>query len=219
MALDQENWGTIVDDAALIGCGFVIGYDVKFEGHFEHLNPACDNEGAVWTSDVRSFEPQAIVVGDGMVGFLLAHDQRQGLVSRSGRNTIPWSQTRILDLIHTLRAVSTAAPVYFLSVPWMQPPALPDGQPDPVASAASHNEINRLIQSATQSSATTHFVDISPYITPAGHFQADVGGGTCRMSDGVHLYYRVGIHYVQTDCGKAPQRGVLSMIRQDLVEK
>ena len=96
-------------------------------------------------------------------------------------------ENRILGLIHRLRTVS-AAPIYFLSVPWMQPPALPNGQPRPAASKANHEEINRLIRSATQSSTTTHFVDISPYITPAGHFQADVGGGICRASDGVHLY-------------------------------
>jgi len=218
MALGQEDWGTIVDDAALIGCGFVIGYDVKFEGVLAHLNPACDNEAAVWTSDVRSFEPQAIVVEmgwwdsyrhmiNGKLSFL-TQLQYDSLV-----------ENRILGLIHTLRAVS-AAPIDFLSVPWMQPPALPNGQPEPAASAASHNEINSLIQSATKSSTTTQFVDISPYITPAGQFQADVGGGICRMSDGVHLYDSSGTtNYVHTECGKALQGGILSMIRQDLMKK
>ena len=218
MSLDQEDWGTIIDDAGLNGCGFVTGYDVTFEGSVTPMNPLCNSEAAIWTSDVRSFEPQAIVVEmgwwdsfrhtiNGNVSFL-TQPQYDSLVEQ-----------RILGLIHSLRAVS-AAPIYFLSVPWMQPPALPNGRPEPAASTASHNEINSLIESATRSSTTTHFVDISPYLTPAGHFQADVGGGICRTSDGVHLFYSFRpLHYVHTECGKTLQRGVLSMIRQDLAKK
>ena len=148
MSLGQEDWGTIVDDAGLLGCGFVTGYDLKFEGHVIPMNPHCNNEAAVWISDIRSFEPQAIVVDmgwwdsfrhivNGKVSFL-AQPHYDSLVEQ-----------RILALIDSLRAVS-AAPIYFLSVPWMQPPALPKGQPEPAASTASHDEINSLIQSATR---------------------------------------------------------------------
>jgi hypothetical protein len=224
MFLDQEDFGTIVDDAGILGCGFVTGYDVEFRSpffpnkRFVPLNAPCNNEAAVWTSDVRSFQPQAIVTEmgwwdsyrhliNGKVSFL-TQPQYDSLVEQ-----------RILGLIHSLRSV-TGAPIYFLSVPWMQPAALQNGQPEPAASTASHNEINSLIRLAAQSSTTTHFVDISRYITPAGHFQADVGGGICRTSDGIHLYNGSGkSHSVHTECGKALQRGVLSMIRQDLLTK
>jgi hypothetical protein len=216
MNIDQEDWGAIVDVVATDGCGFVTGYDVNYLGRFIPMNRSCNNDAAVWTSDVRSFRPQAIVVEMGwwdsfphMINgkvSLLSDPRYDSLVER-----------QILGLTHSLRIVS-AAPIYFLSVPWMQPSALPNGRPEPAASRASHNEINRLIRSAALSSTTTHFVNISPYITPAGHFQADVEGRICRASDGVHLYYGAGLHYVQTECGKALQRGVLSMIRQDLVK-
>jgi hypothetical protein len=214
MSLDQNNWGTIVDAVGMNGCGFVTGFDFRYMGRFTPVRRACKSEAAVWTSDVRSFRPQAIVVEmgwwdsfphliNGKVSFL-TQPRYDSLVEK-----------RVLGFIHSLRAAS-AAPIYFLSVPWMQPPALPNGQPEPAASTAYHNEINSLIQSATRSSTTTHFVDISPYITPAGLFQADVGGGICRARDGVHLYY---LNYVHTQCGKALQRGILSMIRQDLAGK
>jgi hypothetical protein len=223
MSLDQEDWGTLVDVAAVNGCGFVTGYDVEFKSpffpkkRFVGLNPQCNNEAAIWTSDVRSFEPQAIVVEMGWWDSY-RHMINGKVTSLTQPQYDSLVEQRILGLIHNLRAVS-AAPIYFLSVPWMHPPALPNGQPEPAASTASHNEINNLIQSATQSSTTTHFVDISPYVTPACHFQTDVGGGICREIDGVHLYLGVGLHYVHTECGKALQRGILSMIRQDLVTK
>ena len=54
----------------------------------------------------------------------------------------------------------------------------------------------------------------------AAVWTSDVGGGICRVLDGVHLYYGPGApDYVHTECGKALQGGILSMIRQDLVKK
>jgi hypothetical protein len=218
LAINEEDWGTLVKSDAILGCGFVTGYDINFAGPFAPMNPSCDNEAAIWASDVRSFGPQAIVVEmgwwdsvphmiNGKVSFL-TQPKYDSLVEK-----------RILGLIHSLRTVS-AAPIYFLSVPWMQPPALPNEPTPPDASAAFHREINSLIHSATRTSATTYFVDISPYITPAGHFQADVDGGICRSSDGVHLYYGPNpLHLVHTQCGKALQRGLLSMIRLELAGK
>ncbi len=216
MNLDQENWGSIVEVAAIAGCGFVTGYDVNYMGSYVPMNRSCHNEAAVWTSDVQRFGAQAIVVEMGW------WDSYQRMINgKVSSLTQPQYDSlvekRIRGLIQSLRTVSVA-PIYFLSVPWMQPPALPNGQPEPAASTASHNEINTLIQSATRSSTMTHFVDISPYITPAGQFQADVGGGICRASDGIHLYYGVGFAYVHTECGEALQRGILSMIRQDLTK-
>jgi hypothetical protein len=218
MSLDEADWGTIVDNAGVDGCGFVTGYNVEFlKGRFTPLPAYCNTEAAGWISEIRSFKPQAIVVEKGWwdsfphmikgnVSFL-TQPRYDALVKQ-----------QILGLIHSLRTVS-AAPIYFLSVPWMQPNGLQSGEPEPAASAAFHNEINRLIRSATQSATATHFVDISPYITPAGHFQSDVGDDICRTSDGIHLYYSPGnLHYVHTKCGKALQQGVLSLIRQGLAK-
>jgi hypothetical protein len=218
MSLNQENWGTVVDVAGIDGCGFVTGYDVKYMGGFIPMNRACNNDAAVWRFDIRNFRPQAIVVEMGWWdSFQHMINGKASILTQPKYDALVKHQ--IAGLIHSLRIVS-AAPIYFLSVPWMDPPALPNGQPEPAAATASHNEINSLILSATQSSTTTHFVDISPYITPAGQFQADVGGGICRASDGVHLYYSPGSFlFVHTKCGKALQRGVLSMIRQDLVRQ
>ena len=223
MSLGQEDWGTIVDDASHTWMRIRHRIRREFRALFSEgddysdLNPHCNNETAIWTSDVRSFEPQAIVVDMGWWDSY-RHIINGKVSSLTQPHYDSLVEQRILALIDNLRAVSPA-PIYFLSVPWMQPPRLPNGQPEPAASTASHDEINGLIQSATQSSTTTYFVDISPYVTPAGHFQADVDGGICRASDGVHLYDGVGLRYARTQCGKALQRGVLSLIRQDLATK
>ncbi len=213
LSLDQEDWGTLIENAAINGCGFVTGYDVRItprSGSFA-LGSQCESEATIWVSDVRSFGPQAIVVEMGWWdSFPHVIKGKESDLSQPRYDARVESGIR--GLIRKLRTVS-AAPIYFLSVPWMRPPILPNGQPRPAASTANHVEVNRLIRSAARSSPSTHFIDISPYITPTGHFQTNVGGGVCRTSDGVHLYYT---NYVHTECGKALQRGVLSIIRENL---
>jgi len=215
MSMAQEDWGTLIDNVALDGCGFVTGYSIEHLGAYTPMNHSCDNEVATWASDARSFKAQAIVVELGW------WDSFDHMINGSAATLLQpqyddMVEQKILALIAGLRTAS-AAPIYFLSVPWMDPPET-NGQPEPAASAASHNEINALIEQAAKSSRTTHFVDVSPYITPAGSFQTNVDGGICRNSDGVHLYYAPAgtLDYVHTRCGMALQRGVLSLIREDL---
>jgi hypothetical protein len=220
MSLHQEDWGTLVDDGSLIGCGFVTGHSVDYLGTWVPMNPHCDHEAATWTAAARSFKPQAVVVEMGWWDSLrhLINGHVESLAEPRYDSMV---EQQIVDLIRGIRSASSA-PMYFLSVPWMDPPALPNGQEEPGASAASHDEINDLIKAATKSSDGVHFVDVSPYITPSGHYQTDVDGGVCRASsDGVHLYYGPPntFDYVQTRCGMALQNGILSMIREDLADK
>ena len=65
------------------------------------------------------------------------------------------------------------------------------------------------VAATTQSSNRIHYVNISPYITPSGQYQADIGGGICRENDGVHFDYLSPATpcYLHTDCGKALQMG------------
>ena len=217
MSLDQENWGTLIFDASLNGCGFATGYSVDVLGNVTTMNPKCATELTYWTKTAHLFKPQAIIVELGW------WDSFQHVINgqMTSLSQLPYDvmvEQRINGLITSLRSVSKA-PIYFLSVPWMNPGSLPNGQPEPAASAASHDEINALIQATTHSSKTIHFVDISPYITPSGKYESDVDGGVCRASDGVELYYSPPgpLRYVQTQCGKALQRGVLSIIREGLV--
>jgi hypothetical protein len=217
MSLDQDNWGTVVDVVGIDGCGFVTGYDVKYLGAWVPMNRACSKDVSAWDSAIRSFRPQAIVVEMGWWdSYQHMIDGRAGFLTQPKYDAVV--KRRIVGFTHSIEAASPA-PIYFLSVPWMQPTALSQGRPELPASSAFHNEINSLIRSATQATGT-HFIDVSPYVTPAGHFQANVGGGICRASDGVHFYVARGrFLYVHTECGRALQRGILSMIRQSLMKE
>lgn len=216
LSLNEQNWGTLVQNAGLSECGYLTGYNVEDLGTVTALNPKCAQERLVWVKDARAFKPQAIVVEMGWWDSF-QHLIDGGVSSLGQPQYDSMVQQQIVGLISSLRSASSA-PIYFLSVPWMDPGPLSNGQREPAASAASHEEINILIKAATQASKTVHFVDVSRYITPAGHYESTVDGGRCRATDGVGLYDSSPgtLRYVQTQCGKALQRGILATIRQDL---
>ncbi len=209
MAWHEQNWGALVDDAALNGCGFITGGRLDVTGSFVAINSHCNTEGAQWVADVKSFKPQAIVIEMGW--WDSQEHQVNGAVASLGQSGYDSElQQQMVGLVHLLQG-ATAAPIFLLSVPWMDPPAWPNGQTDPGASAADHTEINSLLATTAESAPSVHFIDVSKYLTPSGQFEANVGGQPCRDSDGVHLDYQVYTH-----CGAALAGGVLSTVRQAL---
>jgi hypothetical protein len=185
-------------------------------GAITPTDPKCAGNLKVWTKDAHRFKPQAIVVEMGWWDSY-QHLINGAVVSLSQLSYVAMVEQQIHALINGLRSAS-GAPIYFLSVPWMNPGQLPNGQPEPAASATSHDDINSLLQTVAQSSDAVHFVNVSPFVTPYGRYEAQVGGGQCRAADGIELYYTApgALRYVQTPCGKALQKGLLSTIRQGL---
>jgi hypothetical protein len=216
MSINEENWGTLIENASVKDCGFVTGYSVVDLGNVTPTNSQCNGALKVWTKDAHRFKPQAIVVEMGWWDSF-QHLINGAVVSLSQLQYVAMVEQQMHALINGLRSAS-AAPIYFLSVPWMNPGQLPNGQPEPAASATSHDDINSLIQTVAQSSDAVHFVNVAPFITPSGAYEAQVGGGQCRSADGIELYYTApqALRYVQTPCGKALQKGLLSTIRQGL---
>ena len=217
MSLNQSNWGTLIDNASLNGCGFITGYSLDVLGQITAMNPRCTNESEYWEKTTHLFRPQAIIIELGW------EDSFQHLINGQMTSLNQLSYVQMLEqhvksLVASLRAVCST-PIYFLSVPWSNPGPLPNGQSEPAASATSHDDINTVIKAIASSSKNVHFVDISRYITPSGKYATDVDGGVCRGTDGVELYFSApgAVRYVQTRCGKALQRGVLSIIRKALV--
>jgi hypothetical protein len=217
MAMDEENWGTVVDDGAILGCAFVLGYEVNGSGKFGNLNTACNNEVTTWQNDILSFKPQALVIELGW------WDSMQHLI-----NGKVWQLgetayddlvlSRMKSLINSLD-VGTKPLVYLLTVPWMDPAPFSNRQHQIAATSAFHDEINNLLSQAAAANPTrVHVIDISPYITPSGHYQLNVDGQPCRTPDGVHLLVQPAgsSQWVSTPCGRALQKGALSIIRQAL---
>jgi hypothetical protein len=220
MSLNQENWGTLIENASLKDCGFVTAYSVIDLGSVTAMSPTCAAADLTTSArDMRRFKPEAVVVQMGW------WDSFQHLINGS---TVALGQPLYDTLVEhqirspraDLRSISTAA-IYLLSVSWMMPVPLANGLQESAASSASPDETNALIKAATQSSKAVHFVSISPYITPSGQYDSNVHGGTCRASDGIDLYCSSPgpLRYVQTQCGLALQRGVLSLIRQNLADR
>ncbi len=217
LSIDEQNWGTNIKNAALLGCGFVTGYEANSTGQFGDEDPHCTTEAASWVAQERQFKPQAVLVEMGW------WDSQQHLIDGNIESLADPSydamvMQSIQNLINNLRTASRA-PIFFLSVPWMSPPTWSNGHENPAVTPASHDEINALIETATHTSSTLHFVDISPYITPSGQYQQDVGGQVCRSPDGVHMFALVPgslLRYEVTRCGRALQRGLLSLVRGTL---
>ena len=95
--------------------------------------------------------------------------------------------------------------ILLLSVPWTQPPSLPDGAPAPAASPARHAQINAMLrQAASRSPGQVKVLDIDSVVSPANHYQATLNGQLCRF-DGVHftLY-----------CAKQLEPSVLGTVRK-----
>jgi len=44
MSLNQEEWGTLIEDASLNDCGFVTGYSAEDLGNTTAMNPKGDGE-------------------------------------------------------------------------------------------------------------------------------------------------------------------------------
>lgn len=215
LGIDEQNWGVLLDNQSILGCGFVTGFEVNFDGSFIQQDPQCATALATWQKDVESFKPQVVVVEMGW------WDSMQHLVGgRVAQLGQTWYDWAVLDaMVATVRALHLhgSPRVILLTVPWMHPPKFPNGQSQPAASAAFHYKINALLaQAVKETPAISSLFSVSPSITPAGHFELYVGGAQCRRTDGVHLYVGHGLGPVSTPCGRALQRGLLSAIREYL---
>ena len=77
--------------------------------------------------------------------------------------------------------------ILFLSIPYVDPPNLPDGSPAPQASPARHTLINSMLeQAARRHPSTVSVLDIDQTVSPGNHYNAKVNGQLCRF-DGVHF--------------------------------
>ena len=75
----------------------------------------------------------------------------------------------------------------FLSIPFVKPPAQPDGTPAPQGSTVRHTEINTLIKRAAATDPKNASVfNVDTYLSPDDHYTTDVNGQLCRF-DGIHV--------------------------------
>jgi hypothetical protein len=81
----------------------------------------------------------------------------------------------------------SGTPVLFLSVPYVQPPALPNGAPAPAGAPARHELINAMLRAAApQDPSRIAVLNIDNIVSPGNHYDETVNGQDCRY-DGIHF--------------------------------
>ncbi len=212
LSVNEESYGVLLENDTLLGCGFIDTGEVGAPGSFSAFDPPCYSEDHTWATDLRQFRPQVVVVEmgwwDSMDHLVNGEDLYLGEPSYDA-----YLLGRIDALVDELDRYG--AKVVLLSVPWMLPPPWPNGEEMPAALGYRHGLINGVLEQAARARpGKAFYFDIAPEVTPADHFQADVGGSVCRTSDGIHFYFGNNAFKVrQTDCGARLQAALLPYVR------
>jgi peptidoglycan/LPS O-acetylase OafA/YrhL len=212
LGLNEQRFGTLLAIRGELGCSFVTRGPIEVDGTFRAENKACVTQFASWRRDSVIFRPDAVVVE---MGWWDSTDQLWGTrVVHLGQ---PAFDRYLLERVRLLvRDVAPdGQPVVLLSVPWTNPPAWPNGEEPPAASPRRHAEIDALLaEAAARSGGQVHFFDLGPYVTPNGRFQADVWGGICRSSDGIHFYDGPSVYdVIPTYCTEKVQAALFPYLR------
>jgi peptidoglycan/LPS O-acetylase OafA/YrhL len=202
MMQDEERYGVEIANAAKLGCAFTTSGQLSVNGDWQSQDPGCPTALQEWSQEAQALHADAVVVE---LGYRDTFDwQMSGNDTHLGDAWFDsYLQGQINHYVDVLARNGTK--VLFLSVPWTDPPANPDGSPAAPASAARHAEINRLLQAAAaRDPGQVEVADIDKVLSPSGHYQETVNGQTCRF-DGIHftLY-----------CSKLLEPSVLSTVRR-----
>jgi len=212
LSLNDESYGVVIDNQAMLGCGFIETGEVGTAGSWSDMDPPCYTADETWARAAASFHPQVVIVEMGWWDSMdhLINGQDVYLGEPSYDSYLVAQMDALVDLVD-----KGGAKVVFLSVPWMLPPPWPNGEEMPAALSFRHNLINELLKAASTARAgKAYYFDIAPEVTPANRFQSDVGGSICRTSDGIHFYWGTNVFDVrQTYCGARLQSALLPYVR------
>ena len=183
--LENENrYGVELANAPILGCAFGTRGELDVNGTYKTLPQQCPNDLSLWARDARAFRAQAVVVE---LGYRDEFDWRwNGRTVHLGQPSYDdYVQQRIDRFAQVLSGSGT--PVLFLSVPYVQPPALPNGAPAPAGAPARHELINAMLQAAAaRDPSHVAVLNIDDIVSPGNHYDDTVNGQDCRF-DGIHF--------------------------------
>jgi peptidoglycan/LPS O-acetylase OafA/YrhL len=219
LGMHQDQYGAVLHDSAELGCGFTNRGELdQFGTGWGPPAAHCADELAQWKAEEEQFHPQAIVVE---MGYWNELDWLQN--GRAVNVTQPGYASQVAGGVRKLIATlgSPHVPVVLVSVPLVNPGPWPGGEASPQGSLARHDAINAILEQVasrgTSDGVPVSYFDLAPYVAPHNRYAASVGGGLCRMSDGVHFYVGVYPALVRTPCGANIQRTLLTELRSMLV--
>jgi peptidoglycan/LPS O-acetylase OafA/YrhL len=181
---DEQRYGVEVANAAILGCAFNTRGELNSRGKWEAQYAGCPTALQQWRRDERAFRAQAVVVE---LGYRDEFDWRWSgrlqHIGQSGYDAL--LRHRIERYVQVLGG--GGVPVLFLSVPWADPAALPDGSPPPAASPTRHARVNAMLRAAAADHpGRVGLLDLDKVVSPGDHFNGSINGHLCRF-DGVHL--------------------------------
>jgi peptidoglycan/LPS O-acetylase OafA/YrhL len=205
--LENENrYGVELANAAILGCAFGNRGMIDVNGTYKALPPQCPDDLSRWERAARAFGAQVVVVE---LGYRDEFDWRwDGHVVHLGQRSFDaYVQQRIDRFASVLSA--GGARVLFLTVPYVNPPALASGAPAPAGDPVRHALIDSMLQTAAAHDPShVGVLDIDRIVSPGGHYDETVNGQDCRF-DGIHF---------SIYCASLLQPSVLSAAR-DLIDR
>ena len=215
LGFDEQHYHAVLTDDAELGCGFVdTGTRAEAAGVYDTPPAICAHDLSRWKKAELAMRAQAVVVE---MGYWDELDWRQhGRIVHLGQPGFDAEvRAGINALIGTLG--SPKVPVVLVGVPVVDPAPWPDGSPAPQASHARHVIIDSMLRAAARRHpGEVYYYGLSHLTTVHGHYAAELFGGICRNSDGIHFYVGTFPHLVRTYCGERLQAGILSFVREHL---
>jgi peptidoglycan/LPS O-acetylase OafA/YrhL len=185
MLYDEQKYGVAVANAAILGCAFGVRGEVDVNGTWEKPRTTCVNEISTWAAEAKRFGANEVIFE---LGYRDEFNWRwDGKVVHLGEPGFDsYVEARMQQFIKVL-GENGKRKLLFMSIPYVKPPAQPDGSTAPQGLTSRHAKINTLItQAAASDGANASVLDIDTTLSPDGHYTTDVNGQLCRF-DGIHV--------------------------------
>ncbi len=185
MLYDEQKYGTAVADAAILGCAFAVRGEIDVNGVWEAPPKGCPDEIAKWEADAKKFGADEVIFE---LGYRDEFNWKwDGKIVHLGEPAFDnYVEARMQRFVKIL-GENGKRKLLFLSIPFVKPPAQPDGTPAPQGSTVRHTEINTLIKRAAATDPKNASVfNVDTYLSPDDHYTTDVNGQLCRF-DGIHV--------------------------------
>jgi peptidoglycan/LPS O-acetylase OafA/YrhL len=184
MLNDENHYDVELANAAILGCAFGTRGEPNVNGTYKALPSQCPNAVNDWAHAARKFHAQVVAVE---LGYRDEFDWRwRGHVVHLGQRGFDSYVQRQINHFATV-LTGGGARVLFLTVPYVRPPALPNGDPAPAGSVSRHALIDSMLaNAAAQDPEHVKVLNIDHTVSPGDHYDQTVNGQPCRF-DGIHF--------------------------------
>jgi peptidoglycan/LPS O-acetylase OafA/YrhL len=195
---DQSNYGYVLSDKGILGCGVVDGPEVEVLGARDTTPSACDGSPLTpgepetdqpwpyqWLAAMNVVKPNvvALLAGRWEVADRLYQGRWTNILNPVFAAYVKQQLNRASQVV-----TATGARMVFLTAPCTNEGEQPDGAPWPEDSTQRLDVYNQLVREvAAEHPTTDSVVDLNGAICPHGHYTTKIHGVAVRWNDGVHF--------------------------------